>query len=365
MEENKTKAVPKVSVVMPVYNALPYLSGSIDAVLSQTLRDFELICVDDGSTDDSLRTLRAYAEKDTRVRVLTQKNLFAGAARNAGLAAARGEYLVFLDSDDLFEPDMLETMYRRCTEDDADVCICNTDIFDMKTQSFRRYSPLAKSDLPEKIPFAPGEYDRHLFTFVRPAAWNKMVRRSLTERYDLRFQTRRIGEDMYFSYCCCALAGRITYVPAVLMHLRRGLETNLESTLARTPTDFAEALWGVRDTLRRCGVFDALEKSFVSAAIAHSFYSVGVLSDKTVRMELLTALREKFFPELHICDREKDVYESCLTYAMLQWLLSPLAEEPSGGTAGKALFMAKACVRAYGLGASVKEWYKYARKNAQ
>ena len=87
---------PKVSVIIPVYNSSEYIRHCLDSLLSQTLQDIEILCVDDGSTDDSLSILEEYSRKDQRVRVLTQENAGAGAARNHGLREARGKYLSFL-----------------------------------------------------------------------------------------------------------------------------------------------------------------------------------------------------------------------------------------------------------------------------
>ena len=95
----------KVSVILPVYNVEKYLKECLDSILNQTLQEIEVICVDDGSTDRSLEILREYEKKDKRVIVLTQENKGAGAARNKGLAIAKGEYLSFLDSDDFLLPE--------------------------------------------------------------------------------------------------------------------------------------------------------------------------------------------------------------------------------------------------------------------
>ena len=100
--QNKIGYTPKVSVIIPVYNVEEYLRECLDSIVKQTLREIEIICVDDGSTDNSLEILKEYAKKDNRITVITQKNLHAGVARNAGLAVAKGEYLSFLDSDDFF-----------------------------------------------------------------------------------------------------------------------------------------------------------------------------------------------------------------------------------------------------------------------
>ena len=100
---------PKISVVMPVYN----VAESLDSVLSQSLTDLEIICVDDGSTDASLDIVRSYAKREGRITILAQQNAGSGRARNAGIAVARGEFIAFLDSDDLYPtPETLAHLYQ-------------------------------------------------------------------------------------------------------------------------------------------------------------------------------------------------------------------------------------------------------------
>ena len=94
----------KVSVVMPIYNAYNYLRPAMDSVLDQTLREIELICIDDGSTDNTLEILKEYQKQDERVRIITENNAGPAIARNKGLARSRGKYICFLDADDFFEP---------------------------------------------------------------------------------------------------------------------------------------------------------------------------------------------------------------------------------------------------------------------
>lgn len=114
----------KVSVIMPVYNSEKYLEKCISSVLNQSLREIELICVDDGSTDSSPRILEAFAKSDSRVKLLHQQNLYAGVARNNGMKAACGKYFAFWDSDDFFEPNALEIMFSACEKSNADICVC-------------------------------------------------------------------------------------------------------------------------------------------------------------------------------------------------------------------------------------------------
>lgn len=113
--------MPQVSVIVPVYNAEQYLAECVDSILAQTLRDIEVILVDDGSTDSSPAMCDAYAEKDCRVKVIHKANGRAASARNAGMKIAQGEYIAFVDSDDWIEPDMYEKMLAT----GADVCLCD------------------------------------------------------------------------------------------------------------------------------------------------------------------------------------------------------------------------------------------------
>jgi len=102
---------PAVSVIIPCYNAEKYLDMCMESILNQTLRDIEIICVDDGSTDKTLNKLNYYAANNPRMRVFSQRNQFAGAARNLGLSQARGEYVLFLDCDDFFAENLAQDAY--------------------------------------------------------------------------------------------------------------------------------------------------------------------------------------------------------------------------------------------------------------
>ncbi|MFR5028212.1 MAG: glycosyltransferase family 2 protein [Coprococcus sp.] len=137
VETNRGKAMgTKVSVILPVYNVSDYLRQCMDSIVGQTLKDIEIICVDDGSTDDSLAILKEYEAKDQRVKVIQQANAGAGAARNKGLEIATGEYLSFLDSDDFFEPDMLEKAWSKAHETRAQVVVFRSDQYREDLQEF-------------------------------------------------------------------------------------------------------------------------------------------------------------------------------------------------------------------------------------
>ena len=111
----------KISIIMPIYNAEIYLEESVNSILNQNFEDFELICIDDGSTDNSLAILNEISKKDSRLRVISQKNLGAGAARNKGIKESLGEYICFIDSDDYVIPEYLEIAYDNITSNNSDI----------------------------------------------------------------------------------------------------------------------------------------------------------------------------------------------------------------------------------------------------
>ena len=123
----------KISIIMPIYNAEAFLKDSLDDIIGQTLKEFELICINDGSTDNSQNMLKEYSCQDDRIKVICQDNKGPGIARNTGVCRASGKYLLFLDSDDRFEEDLLELIYRCAEENEADIVVYNADMFDTST----------------------------------------------------------------------------------------------------------------------------------------------------------------------------------------------------------------------------------------
>lgn len=119
----KDSPVPAVSVVVPVYNVEGYVRATLDSLVSQTLEDIEIICVDDGSTDSSLSVLEEYAASDPRIKVISQENQRQGGARNTGMAAASGKYVAFLDSDDTVDADYYEALYSAAESTSSDIAV--------------------------------------------------------------------------------------------------------------------------------------------------------------------------------------------------------------------------------------------------
>ncbi len=222
----------KVSVIIPVYNAENYLKQCLESIINQTLREIEIICVDDGSTDGSLEILRFYQDKDSRVQVYTQSNQYAGVARNTGIQYARGKYLIFWDCDDYFELHALETLYKQSEEDNAQICVCGARRYDEELgKSVPCPGYLKEKMIPERVPFNMQTNNDYILNFTCEAAWNKLYLRSFVEDAGIRFQSTRNGNDLFFTSIAFCLADRITLVRQALVTYRRNRSGSLVNTV--------------------------------------------------------------------------------------------------------------------------------------
>ena len=300
----------KVSVVIPVYNADKTLRQCLDDLLHQTLREIEIICVDDGSTDCSRTILSDYADRYANFTFLRQQHGGAARARNYGMSAARGEYLSILDCDDRFEPDMLERMVARADEVNADIVICGCDGFrDGSGRSVPMTWALDCSLLPKKDPFSYKDMPEKIFCFTYGWAWDKLFRMRFVRDNRLAFQTLDATNDMYFTFSALAEAERISVLKKVLVHQRLGRKDSVSESRHRNVDCFYYALTALRDRLIDDGIFDEVKISFKNWAVALSAWQLNTLTaHPEAFIELYKKLHETILPEMDIADDSEVMY---------------------------------------------------------
>ena len=210
---NKT-AVPFVTVTVPVYNTLKYLRQCLDSLASQTLKELEVIIVDDGSTDNSGEICDEYAKKYSNFKVIHQDNGGLAAARQTGLENANGEYIIVCDSDDWVEPDMYERLYNAAKETDADIAMCG----------FIAEYPDGRS-VPQQKWFQHLDYEGHmkeLFQAKYNNSWIRLVRRSLFTENGIKYEKGiNLGEDWFILYKLMLTHPKLTQIDAKLYHYRK------------------------------------------------------------------------------------------------------------------------------------------------
>lgn len=182
---------PRISVIVPVYNVEYYLDKCINSILNQSFRDFELILVNDGSTDGSLNICKKYVDKDERVKIISQSNKGLSAARNTGLKNADGYYICFVDSDDFVEKDYLKYLLNNIEKYNSDISMCEYYLTDDKG---KKYS-VEKFNEPQNVSVLSGEKTFSYFYKYgyepNVVAWNKIYKKCL-------FKDIKYDEGCYF-----------------------------------------------------------------------------------------------------------------------------------------------------------------------
>ena len=249
------KTAPKISVIIPVFNVEQYLEQCLDSVLNQTLREIEVICVDDGSTDSSLDILQEYAARDKRLQIIKQKNKGAGAARNAGLAVAKGEYLHFLDSDDFFELNMLEEMYNKAKKDGSDIVVCGYSKYDQ--QLGKDTPPIRINEMFLKhSPIVPEEFTNNLFEVCFATPWSKIFKRNLFNKYKLQFENLKNCNDFTCVMTAVALAKKISCVAKSFVHYRWNTGHQSSTDRFGKNENFIKAARALEKNLQNLGKYD-------------------------------------------------------------------------------------------------------------
>lgn len=308
---------PKVSVILPVYNAQAYLRDCLDSIVGQTLKDIEIICVDDGSTDDSPAILAQYAARDSRIRILRQENRGAGAARNHGLRHARGTFLSILDCDDFFEPNMLQRGYEAGIAGDADIVVLGCDHYDSQSHTFSpcNYS-VNKRLLPRKEVFSPRDVKRDVFKLFVGWSWDKLFRRSFVTERQLRFQEQRTTNDLLFVFGAVVLAERITVLPEIYAHHRR-LGGSLSATREESWECFHDALTALREQMQKNGIYDRFERDFKNYCVHFSLWNLETLKEPA-HTQLYNKLREEWFEEMGLTEHPRSYFYDKREYALFR-----------------------------------------------
>lgn len=201
----------KISTIIPVYNAEKYIGRCIESILAQGIDEQEIICVDDGSTDNSLSILREYESAHNNIHVLTQKNSFAGTARNHGLSIAKGEYVHFMDADDYVLPGAYLKVYETARRNDADYVKARNNSFDMQSGNQLDNNFYTLRNYPEDIFERVITFKEYpdVFLDTSRAPWTSFVRRSFLEKHGIRFDSLRCVNDHSFYYNVVCHADRL------------------------------------------------------------------------------------------------------------------------------------------------------------
>ncbi len=275
--------MPKVSVIVPIYNVEKYLEKCINSLLSQTLEDIQIILVNDGSKDNSGNIAKEYEQNNKdRVIYVEKENGGLSDARNYGLKYATGDFIAFLDSDDYIEKNAYEEMYNKAIEENADYVECDFIWeFPNKIRVDKQY---------------PYKNKKEMLSFVRVVAWNKLIKRQLIIDNNLEFPKGLRYEDVEFTYKLIPFVNKFTYVDKPFIHYvqREGSIANVQNE--RTAEIFT-VLDNVIEFYKKNNIYekyrDELEYNYARYLLCSSLKRMCKIKDKTIREKLLTESWER------------------------------------------------------------------------
>lgn len=281
-----------ISVIVPVYNVENYLRQCIESILNQTYTDFEIILVDDGSLDSSGNICDEYSEKFTNISVLHKKNEGLGYARNSGIEKACGEFIVFVDSDDYVEENMLLDLYNGLMESECDTCMGGHNRVNMKNEfvsshsyekTLFKYEQVIKEFIPRFIGSAPEKSD-----CVSTAAWNVLYSIDIINRNNLKFPSERelISEDIIFNLDYFKYSTGVSLIETCNYNYRIN-NNSLTTNYNKDRFELIKKLYFVeRKKLKKLGIYDIAKYR----------------------------LMRQFFNYLRMCFKQEDTLVSKLSY---------------------------------------------------
>lgn len=320
MSRKKTNSI-KISVIIPVYNAGAFLDECLSSVSRQTLQEIEVICINDGSTDNSKEILERFAKEDKRFIILEQEHSNAGVARNRGLEIAQGEFLAFLDADDYFESDTLEKTYKKATSDaEIDVVVFGVNYYHEKKKMLS-YSELGIMEefCPAEDVVTPQQMSDYIFNSFQNWVWNKVFRTSFIHGNDIQFQDVARSNDALFVCCALSTARKIAILREALITHRVGQQTNMQANNVNEPDAFMRAYETIYDRLKTIHGEDLgiYKQSFINKALLSCRSYVNTVKKDRIVHEYLKHLvvykGEKLF---HFMEHGPDYYYLADTY---QW----------------------------------------------
>lgn len=276
--------IPKVSIIVPIYNNEQYLPKCLFSLIEQTLKDIEIICVNDGSTDNTSKILAEFAKYDTRIKIVEQKHLLQGAARNAGTRIAKGEYIGFVDSDDWIDLNYFEKLYNAAKKHDVDIALAtNVRIGNGKTKKrLEITTEVVANTLQSKIDISNQSKN--------PCPTNKIYRRSILEDNKIVWQEGCYCEDKLFTIQAVYYANGIVSVPGVNYYYFRNPNSTVNSKSRKLTSDKNRAKLDVLNFLKEKNA-EIRDREFWAITNEKKFFGVPVY----MRKESLHTIEHRLF----------------------------------------------------------------------
>lgn len=250
-----------ISIIIPVYNSDKYLNECLSSVKNQTYKNFEVLCIDDGSTDNSKRIIQSYCELDCRFKYFYKEHSNAGEARNVGIEYSLGEYLLFIDSDDFLNKSILEELNKVILSKNSDIIIFQYKLYNDINKRFSKYSYGIHCN--RKYDFCLADMRSERFSFTNISVWNKLYRAKFIQHNNLKFKSRKVINDLFFSWSSLICAKQITLCKTVGIYYRVNTGRSISDNLLYTKDNFIDAFDEFNQYVQSNKLWDIYKKDLI------------------------------------------------------------------------------------------------------
>lgn len=287
--------MPKVSVIVPIYNVERFVKRCLDSLVNQTLQEIQIILVNDGSTDESGNIAKEYASKYTnKIIYLEKENGGLSDARNFGMRYTEGEYIAFLDSDDYVENTMYEEMYNKALQENSDYVECDF---------LWEYPDKVKKD--KRIPYSN---KKEMLTNVRVVAWNKLIKREILEKNNISFPKGLRYEDIEFTYKLIPYLNKVSYVDKEFVHY-----VQRNNSIANVQNERTAEVFTIFDNIIKYyqgknfyeEYKEELEYSYSRILLCSSLKRICKIKDSKTRKKLIEETFEKLYQQFPLWKENK------------------------------------------------------------
>lgn len=294
--------MPKISVIVPVYNVEKYLENCLNSIINQTFSDIEIICVNDGATDNSEAILKKYQQQDNRIKIVNKKNGGLSSARNAGLKVATGDFISFIDSDDWIDKTMLEKMYENITKLNTDISICAVHNFDEQKQTIDDSLPYFTLELFNE------RFDNKVFSYtdtkdfimdVCVMAWNKLYRKSFLDEQKATFPDGLIFEDGPFFFSIFFKTQKVSLVREFLYFYRINRTGSILQKHNKNLMDIIDIVNLMYEKISQTPIWNEIKNTFYKKKADDIFYRY-----QLIPLKYKKKFAKKFREESHLAKEE-------------------------------------------------------------
>ena len=316
---------PKISIIIPIFNSENYIKECLNSLIYQTFKNFEIICVNDGSTDGTLEILKEFKNKDKRIHIINQINRGAEIARNVGMKESKGEYLMFLDSNDIFSNTMLEELYTKIKENNLEIIICNSINFKIFNDEkiFNEHKNIIFSK--EQIfyfeqTFSSQNIDKYFFEIFIWWPWDKIFKKDFIENLELDFKNLNSTNYLIFIYLTVLSSKKISFLDKIFINHRIGVKLSMENFKENKYDNYYYAIKELKKFIKEKNLYKKFKQDFINYVASFSIWKLESISGKSF-CYLYQKLRNEWWNEFDVIRYNKKYFYNINVYKKIKYIL--------------------------------------------